>query len=133
MSTLSDELYKDRGKDSQLQPDISLVKMDTEADDMIEAYGHGSNPSTKDTLSAIEICKTTQRRDREEKLPRYAQSGVPEVFILDIDEKKINAYRAPVDDRYTEVVEDVKEIRPQQLPGLDALALTDILLKKPEK
>lgn len=50
----------------------------------------------------IEIAATSQRKDRGPKAAVYALAGVPEYWIIDVDKRRIERYRRPVDGRYAE-------------------------------
>lgn len=56
-----------------------------------------------DILLLIEVADSSLHYDRHEKLPRYARVGIPEVWIVDIEDElpKIEQYSAPVADTYS--------------------------------
>ena len=54
-----------------------------------------------DVLLLIEVADSSVDYDRNEKLPRYAQAGIPEVWITVLPESIIEAHTEPVDGRYT--------------------------------
>src|SRR5258707_5686068 len=60
------------------QPDLSLLCL---RDD----YYRSALPQAADVLLLIEVSDTTLAYDRQEKLPRYARAGVPEVWIVVAD------------------------------------------------
>ena len=70
------------------QPDIVLVR---HRDD----YYATKRLSPEDTLLVIEVSDTTLRYDRNRKMPLYAKSGVPEVWIEDLQGDLILVYRDP--------------------------------------
>ncbi|MEN0077928.1 MAG: Uma2 family endonuclease [Pseudomonadota bacterium] len=71
--------------DTEVRPDVVIYRADV-----------SSNEMTGDDMSlVIEIMKTSQRRDRELKLPVYAAAGVPEVWLVDLDGKTVEVCRAP--------------------------------------
>ena len=57
-------------------------------------------PAAADTLLIIEVSNTSERYDREIKLPLYASHGIPEVWIISIEQKTLSIYRSPTGDRY---------------------------------
>ncbi|MCS6918300.1 MAG: Uma2 family endonuclease [Fimbriimonadales bacterium] len=77
--------------DSEPIPDIAIVPGDPE--DYLE-----SHPTT--ALLVIEVAKTTLEYDREQKLPLYAQAGVPECWIVNLQERVLEVYREPAGSRY---------------------------------
>lgn len=74
------------------QPDITLLKPRDDA----YASGH---PRPEDILLILEVADTTVEEDRTVKLPRYASCGIPEIWLVNIPERKIEAYRIPVGER----------------------------------
>ena len=70
------------------EPDVVVVKL---RDD---AYSK-KHPCPDDVLLLIEVAETSLESDREIKLPLYAASGIPEVWIVNLIEKSIEVYREP--------------------------------------
>jgi len=70
------------------QPDIAILnhKDDAYAD---------AHPSPPDVLLIVEVADTSIEDDRSVKLPRYAASGIPEVWIVNILERMIEVYHTP--------------------------------------
>jgi Uma2 family endonuclease len=60
-----------------------------------------SMPTGRDTLLVIEVADSTVRYDRNIKLPRYAEAGVPEVWIVDLQANEIEISWAARGRRYT--------------------------------
>ena len=63
-------------------------------DDFYQA-GH---PGPADVLLLIEVSDTTLDFDRNEKLPRYAVAGIPEAWLVNRRDNRIEAYTDPVGD-----------------------------------
>ena len=57
-------------------------------------------PTAVDTLLIVEVSNTSERYDRDIKLPLYATHGVPEVWLISIEQKTLSIYRTPTGDRY---------------------------------
>jgi Uma2 family endonuclease len=51
-------------------------------------------------LLVIEVSDTTLRYDRDVKAPLYARHGVPEFWIIDVQNAQLLVYREPRDGRY---------------------------------
>lgn len=51
-----------------------------------------SVPAAEDALLVVEVAETSRERDRNVKLPRYARSGVPEVWIVDLEAERVELY-----------------------------------------
>jgi Uma2 family endonuclease len=57
-----------------------------------------------DALLVAEVSDTTLAYDRDVKLPRYAASGIPEVWIEDLQDSILLVYRNPINGAYTTVL-----------------------------
>jgi Uma2 family endonuclease len=102
-------------------PDLMLLRP------RADFYGT-QHPSAMDVLLLIEVSDTTMAYDQRVKLPRYAQFGVPEVWIVDLNRDLILVHREPKSDGYL-VVETYRRgshLTIALLPGLD-VAVDDIL------
>lgn len=75
------------------QPDVTLLK--PRAD-----YYRYDQPTGADTLLVIEVSDSTLRYDRDIKVPLYARLGVPEVWIFDLANRRMLAYREPAGGKY---------------------------------
>jgi Uma2 family endonuclease len=54
----------------------------------------------EDVLLIIEVSDSTASNDRDIKIPLYAQNAIPEVWLLDIQQKQLEIYRDPVNGQY---------------------------------
>jgi Uma2 family endonuclease len=95
---------------TEVQPDISLLKM--RADRYRDSQARGP-----DALLVIEVSDTTLHKDMDVKTPLYARRGVPEVWIVDLENNRIHFHRAPKGDRYREVT-SAAEPGSTPVPGL---------------
>jgi Uma2 family endonuclease len=75
--------------ETEPQPDIAVVKFKA------NAYAD-SHPRSEDVLLLIEVADTSLEEDRLIKLPRYAASGVPEVWIFSLIENIVEVYHEPL-------------------------------------
>ena len=57
-------------------------------------------PRPEDVLLVIEVSDTTLRYDRETKLPLYARAGVPEAWLVDLQNSIIELHTEPSTDGY---------------------------------
>lgn len=80
---------------SEPQPDVSLLRSRD------GGYGDG-HPGPPDTLLIIEVSHTTLGYDRGVKLPLYATTRIPEVWIVDVDAEAVEVYRDPAPGEYRE-------------------------------
>ena len=76
----------------------------------------------------MEVAETSQRFDREVKLPLYARFGVPEVWIVDLEGERIEIHRNPSPEGYreAEVITRGGTLAPEALPDV-GLAADEIL------
>ena len=75
------------------QPDIAVLY----ARDDFYAAAH---PTPEDVLLVVEVADTSASYDRNEKLPRYAQAAISEVWIVDLNALVIEQYTRPVMGQY---------------------------------
>ncbi len=74
-------------------PDVAVVRLD--ADDYLERH-----PIPADIFLLIEVADSTPRHDKSVKVPRYALTGVPEVWLVDLEKRVTTIYRQPSQGRY---------------------------------
>lgn len=75
------------GDHGEPQPDIAIVVNR-------EYFTH--HPQANDVLLIIEVAETSLDYDRNHKIPYYARFAIPEVWLVDVDGKRIEVYREPV-------------------------------------
>jgi Uma2 family endonuclease len=97
------------------QPDISLLKFCAD-------YYAKQTPTPVDILLLIEVSDTTLAFDRDLKVPLYAGSGVPEVWLVNLSENVVHVYRGPKGGAYTEA-RTLKRGDTLALPGASAAAI----------
>jgi Uma2 family endonuclease len=79
------------GERLEPQPDLAVIRARDYA---------GSLPGPEDVLLLIEVSDTSLSYDRNVKLPLYARSGIPEVFIVDLVNEAIERHTEPSEDGY---------------------------------
>ena len=62
-----------------------------------------ATPRASDVLLIIEVSDSTLREDREIKAPLYAESGIPECWLVDLVGRAVEVYRQPQGGRYARV------------------------------
>ena len=67
---------------------------------------------------AVEVAHSSLAHDRDVKLPAYARYGVPEVWLIDVEGRRMTTYRdlGPDGYRRAEVVEPPGPLAPTALP-----------------
>ena len=81
---------------SEPQPDIALLQPRPD-------FYATAHPQPSDIFLIIEVADTTIEYDREVKLPLYANSGIAEVWIINLNQEVIEVYRIPNNNRYESV------------------------------
>ena len=71
---------------SEPEPDIMVLRHRAD-------YYRESHPSAEDVLLVVELSDTTLRYDREVKIPLYARYGIPQVWIVNHSDKRLEVYR----------------------------------------
>jgi Uma2 family endonuclease len=75
--------------DSEPEPDIAVVAGTTE-----DYADH--HPTPPDVALLLEVSDTTLRTDRISKGALYAENGVPEFWIANLNSRQLEVYREPV-------------------------------------
>lgn len=103
------------------EPDIALLTPQASLD-------RENVPLPEDILLIIEIADSTLPRDRREKARRYAESSIPELWILIVQTEEIEVHRQPGPDCYAnvQVYRRGDTLTIQELPDID-LAVDDLL------
>lgn len=85
-------------------------------------------PAPADVLLLVEVADASLAFDRREKLPRYANSGIPEVWLVDLVANRVEAHREPAGDHYRETRTAARggRIAPASFPHL-TLSADDLL------
>ncbi len=78
---------------TELQPDIALLKPRPD-------YYASAHPGPGDVILVIEVADPSAATDREVKLPLYAKTGVPEVWLVDLPAGVVEVYRDPGEAAY---------------------------------
>ncbi len=81
------------GPHQEPEPDVALLRRDRDRTQV---------PQAEDVLLLIEVADTTLRKDREVKLPRYARAGIPQVWIVNLEDGRLETYAHPAAGRYAE-------------------------------
>ena len=79
---------------SEPQPDIALLKR---RDDFYSER----HPQPTDVLLIVEVAASSLAYDRNRKLPLYARHGIAEMWLVDLEHRRLSRYRAPQHGAYT--------------------------------
>jgi Uma2 family endonuclease len=78
------------------QPDVILLR--PREDFYTSKFAAG-----EDTLLVVEVSDTTLRYDRNVKVPLYGRHGIPEVWIVDLENGRLHFFRGLENQTYTDV------------------------------
>ena len=81
---------------SEPEPDVLLLKRKVD-------YYESGHPRPADVFLLIEVADSTIDSDRELKIPIYAEDGITEVWLIDINSACIEAYRNPTVEGYQDI------------------------------
>ncbi|MDQ3677274.1 MAG: Uma2 family endonuclease [Actinomycetota bacterium] len=73
------------------QPDLAVVPVTS------------SDRHASDALLVVEIAHSSRRIDLGRKASIYAEGGVPEYWVLDVERRELVVHRKPVGGRYTSI------------------------------
>ncbi len=92
------------GDFSEPQPDLTLLRWR-------EDFYRDAHPTPADVLLVVEVADTTVITDRSVKLPLYARAGIPEAWLVNVPEERIEVYCAPAGAKYQNVAEFARGAR----------------------
>ncbi len=106
---------------SEFQPDLALLKRRP------DFYRH-KPVEPEDALLVVEVVDSSVRYDRRVKLPIYARGGVPEVWLVNVNDNTVEIHREPTPTGYREdrVVDLEVTVSPRAFPGA-TLTVREIL------
>ncbi len=78
---------------SEPQPDVCLLKR---RDDFYRQVSATAN----DVLLTIEVSDSTVKYDRDVKFPKYAENGIPEAWLIDLENDRIEIHTQPTKNGY---------------------------------
>ena len=78
------------------QPDLAVLRR------RADFYATGERPGPADVLLLIEVAGSSLRFNQTVKLPLYARAGIPELWIIDLKRRALDAYSKPAGDSYGE-------------------------------
>lgn len=81
---------------SEVQPDVTLLRLRDYSKDQ-------HHPGPEDVLLIVEVSDTTLLWDRREKIPLYARASIPEVWIVNLQQERIEAHSQPEGGAYKTV------------------------------
>jgi Uma2 family endonuclease len=82
--------------ENEPQPDFAVLRR------RHDFYTTGEPAGPADVLLLVEVADGSLRFDRAVKLPLYARAGIPEVWIVNLKRRVVEAHRAPRAGAFTE-------------------------------
>lgn len=79
--------------DSEPQPDLALLRRR-------EDFYQTGHPGPEDLFLVVEVSDTTIDFDREVKIPTYAEEGIAEVWLVDLNAQCIEVFQQPAGNGY---------------------------------
>lgn len=100
--------------------------------DVVVTTQHDGAPTPATTLLVVEVSDTTLTYDRDTKLPLYAEAGIPEVWIVNLEARQVEVYRTPSGLDYTvRLLRDASTtVDLAALPKIKPLAVSSMLPPK---
>ncbi|MEJ2388280.1 MAG: Uma2 family endonuclease [Chromatiaceae bacterium] len=99
---------------AELQPDLMLLQPRQD-------FYEGSIPTPADTLLVVEVSDRSLGFDRDTKLALYAVHGVPEAWLVDLKNQRLQIFRDPGPDGYRQILlpDKAQSVAPLLLPDLE--------------
>lgn len=101
------------GNLSEPEPDFMLLRLDPN-------FYTTRHPNAADVLLLVEVSDTTLCFDREQKRQLYATHSIPEYWIVNLIDNRLEVFRQPLDGEYQELTSLGKT------DSLNLVALPDI-------
>lgn len=76
------------------QPDVVLLRRRAD-------WYYASHPMAGDAFLVVEVADTTLKYDLEVKRPLYAQAGIAELWVVDLDRRAIHMFLEPEEGEYS--------------------------------
>lgn len=88
-------------ENSEPEPDLTVLRF------RVDHYA-GALPKPEDVLLILEVADSSLAYDRRTKLPLYAEAGIPESWLLDLDGEALERHTDPAGGRYGTVARAVR-------------------------
>ena len=98
---------------SEPEPDIALLVRDP-------LYYEDRHPTPSEVYLIVEVADSTLRTDCGIKATIYAQSGIADYWVLDVNNRQLHVFREPSQEGYQSIVVlgDDASISPLQFPDI---------------
>ncbi|MSQ47292.1 MAG: Uma2 family endonuclease [Deltaproteobacteria bacterium] len=97
---------------SEPQPDIMLLRPRPD-------FYRSSHPTPADVFLIVEVADTSLAYDTQIKLSLYARHGIPEVWLVDLPNRRFFVHRTPTPAGFQDnhILTDISAVTPLLLPG----------------
>jgi Uma2 family endonuclease len=104
------------GRYNSPEPDVAVLR--GPLSDYME-----EEPGPDDILLLVEVSNTTLQFDRSVKAAIYARTGVPEYWVLDVNERTLDVHRQPTPTGYASITQltDADRVSPLAAPNASLL------------
>lgn len=105
---------------SEPEPDIVLLRRGRDVTRV---------PQAEDVLLLVEVADATLLFDKRVKLPLYAVARIPEVWIVNIPERRLECYRDPSPSgyAYSTILDEHEVVEALLVPALGSLPVSSLL------
>ncbi len=106
---------------SEPEPDLAIVQ-----GTILDYADHYPRP--QDVLLVIEVAGSTIKYDTESKDKLYAQAGIADYWVIDLNDRQLHIFRDPTSTGYRShlILREPNQVSPLAFPGL-ILSLTQLL------
>lgn len=104
------------GTSSEPQSDVIVLRYRAD-------FYAAAHPEPSDVLLLIEVADTSLSYDRDVKIPLYARHAIPEVWLIDVQNQRVEVFRQPHPNGYQAVLQpaNTERLRPVLLPDISVL------------
>lgn len=103
-------------EDERPEPDLLVCRSDGDGDSILPTVGN--------TLLVVEVAHSSLNIDRNAKFPRYGQAGIPEAWLFDLVNKRIERHTEPGPGGYglIAVAQRGESLPSTMVPGVEFMA-----------
>lgn len=97
----------DPGLEISVQNPLQIAGRASFLPDLVVLRPHAASndvPNAAEALLAVEVADSSRNYDRNVKLPRYAEAGIPEAWLCDLVAERIERHTEPSADGYRQIV-----------------------------
>jgi hypothetical protein len=106
---------------SEPQPDVAVVRFRPD-------FYRDAHPGPGEVFLIAEVADTSADVDRDVKVPLYNRTGIPEVWVIDLESRVVDVYRQPSPQGYRDHqrLGPAERLRSASLPAVD-LAVAELV------